>query len=88
MLTSIVRATKTHYAALQHRASPDREKLSYTVTIRSSFAPTRYEGGSIMVKTKNPSGLINNGKRKREITKLYNRLKCMYPEANYIDVSF
>lgn len=79
MLTSIVRATKTHYAALQHRPSPDRVPLYYTVFGTREIILTN---GDIQVKAD------TNGKRKREITKLYNRLKCMYPEANYIDVSF
>jgi hypothetical protein len=80
MLKNILLATRAHYAALQHRASPDRTPLHYTVGGVLS--------GTVQVKVSTRNGYIDNGKRKREMTKLINRLQAMYPETSDIEVSF
>ena len=86
MLTSIIKATRAHYAALQHRPSPDRARLMYQVTgYRLSDVLT---SGSVWVKVRNKAGYISTGMRKREITRLLNRLQSMYPEAYEIGVDF
>jgi hypothetical protein len=74
MLKNILTATRAHYAALQHRASPDRLPLHYNIGGVLS--------GTIQVKAP------NNGRRKAEMTKLLNRLLIMYPETTDIEVSF
>lgn len=68
MLTGIVKATRAHYAALQHRPSPDRIPLDYEVV-----GHTR---GTVQVKAP------NSARRRMEVTKLINRLRSMYPEAH------
>jgi hypothetical protein len=80
MLKNILTATRAHYAALQHRASPDRLPLHYNIGGVLS--------GTIQVKTFTKGGYQDNGKRKREMTKLLNRLQAMYPECSYFEVSF
>jgi hypothetical protein len=86
MYTDIVKATRTHYAALQHRPSGEREALHYTVKGSALPDPNYPIHGTIWVKTKSVMGSINTGKRKREMTKLNNRLSVMYPEAYRIEV--
>jgi hypothetical protein len=78
MLTGIIRATRRHYAALQHKPSADRVALDYEVT--------GHTAGTIWIinyaKTAQP------WKRKAEITILMNRLRAMYPEARSFSVEY
>jgi hypothetical protein len=82
MLTNIIKATRTHYAALQHRSSPDRLPLHYTVEGQAETCISVITRGTIQVKAD------TNAKRSRELTKLTNRLQTMYPEASHIEASF
>lgn len=66
MLTSIVKATRAHFAALQHKAAPDRVALEYLVGDHA---------GRIWVKAATPA------RKRMEVTKLANRLHAMYPEV-------
>jgi hypothetical protein len=77
MLTSIVKATRAHYAALQHRPSHDRVRLNYRVTSMAGVVT-----GSIHVKAS------TRGRRRGEITRLMNRLHAMYPEARSIACAY
>jgi hypothetical protein len=93
MLTGIVRATRAHYAALQHRAAPNRVPLWYSVAIGArlnadgSFTP-RPDGSHVLtagcIQVKAP----NESRRRAEITKLRNRLQAMYPESTHIECSY
>lgn len=76
---NIVQATKKQYAALQHRASPDRTPLHFNVVGLTGKILT---SGTIHVKAPTKARL------KAEITKLSNRLSAMYPyEYREIEVS-
>ena len=79
MYRSIVHATRAHYAALQHKPSPDRERLNYSVRNADGAALTQ---GCVHVKT---AGI---GRRRAEVTKLTNRLHSMYPEAHTIACAY
>jgi hypothetical protein len=74
MLKNILTATRAHYAALQHRASPDRLPLHYNIGGVLS--------GTIQVKADTLA------KQRRELSKLSKRLAIMYPESTEIEVSF
>lgn len=82
MYTSILKATRAHYAALKHRASPDRIPLHYTVETESETGISILTRGTIYVKGDTKS------KRKRELTKLLNRLQNLSPEASHIEVTY
>jgi hypothetical protein len=91
MLTGIVKATRAHYAALQHRPSPEREALDFEVSTDTSVLLA----GTIHVKTKvfgipyNFTTLkVSNARRKAEVTKLTNRLQSMYPESTHIHCAY
>jgi hypothetical protein len=89
MLTGIVKATRTHYAALQHKPSPDRVALDYdvggilcgTIWVKVDVYSARHPLSSNL-------GSATNGRRKAEITKLVNRLRAMYPEATQITAEY
>jgi hypothetical protein len=81
MLTSIVKATRAHYAALQHRASSDRTPL-YFYAVNENAAWRLLTAGTLHVK------IGRKGAGKRELTKLINRLQMMYPEATEIEASY
>jgi hypothetical protein len=74
MLTSIVKATRAHYAALQHKPGPDRVALDYEVT--------GHPAGTIWVIAK------TNAQRSANLTKLFNRLQVMFPEARNVECSY
>jgi hypothetical protein len=76
MLTGIIKATRAHYAALQHKPSADRVALDYEVT--------GHTAGTVWVKI-DPN---NNGQRKREMTRLSNRLQSMFPEARDVHCAY
>ena len=89
MLTSIVKATRAHYAALQHRAAPDRVPLHYTVWAKASTCASVLTSGTIQVKMSfRPGSRLANGRRKAEMTKLANRLRTMFPESTEISVRY
>jgi len=67
MLTSIIKATRAHYAALQHKPSPDRVALDYEVP--------GHTAGTIWVKVNRKGGV------QAERTKLLRRLADMFPES-------
>lgn len=74
MLTSIIKATRAHYAALQHKPSADRVALDYEVT--------GHTAGTIWVIAR------TNAQRSANLTKLSNRLQAMYPEAKHVECSY
>jgi hypothetical protein len=74
MLTSIIEATRAHYAALQHKPSPDRVALDYEVP--------GHTAGTIWVKA--PTHTL----RQSNLTRLRVRLTAMFPEAHTISVGF
>lgn len=76
MLTNIIKATRRHYAALQHRPAADRVAIDYEVT--------GHTAGTVWVKI-DPN---NNGQRKREMTRLSNRLQSMFPEARNFSTEY
>ena len=76
MLTGIVKATRAHYAALQHRPAPDRTPLYYAVD------DGKAANGVIQVKAP------TEARRKAEMTKLINRLQAMYPECKRFAASY
>jgi len=82
MLTGIIKATRAHYAALQHRPSADRVPLDYSVTAHASTCDSVMTAGTIWVKAN--AGSFNSNRRQAELTKLTNRLRAMYPEAHRI----
>jgi len=72
MLTSIVKATRRHYAALQHRPAPDRIGIYCTVGERPTYvlwvrAPTESQ-------------------RRAALTRTLNLLRAMWPEVQEIEV--
>ena len=81
MLTGIVKATRAHYAALQHKPSADRIPLDYCVS--SQDGQHIYTRGTVHVKACGP-----NHRRERESTRLLKRLAAMYPEAAEIECSY
>ena len=86
MLTSIVKATRAHYAALQHRPGPDRVPLDYSVIQRDRVGSVlELTRGTIRVKVDGPRYMA---RRRAERTKLQNRLRTMFPEATTIEVSY
>lgn len=102
MLTGIVKATRAHYAALQHKPALDREALDYEVTgdplhvpgASTPVPPNMLTAGTVWVKTRiliftsPPTYSTQNARRKREITRLMHRLHAMYPEAKGISCAF
>ncbi len=74
MLTSIIKATRAHYAALQHRPSPDRVALDYEVP--------GHTAGTVWVKA--PTQAL----RRANLTRLLKRLHAMYPEYRNISAGF
>jgi len=76
MLTGIIKATRAHYAALQHKPAADRVAIDYSVghPINGNIVC-----GTIWVRAWN--NVYHPGKRQAELTKLINRLSAMYPEA-------
>lgn len=89
MLTHIVKATRAHYAALQHRAAPDRVPLDYVVLDPAGRVLT---SGRVQVKARPPKAsnlsAVMHGRRRAEMTRLTNRLLAMYPEAKRVEVSY
>jgi hypothetical protein len=81
MLTSIVKATRAHYAALQHQPAADRTPLHYAVYSKAAIGAL-LTSGTVHVKVE------TSGRRRMEMTKLQNRLSDMFPEANEIEVSY
>jgi hypothetical protein len=69
-MKSIVQATRAHYAALQHRPSPERVALDYEVIGHDGRT---LNAGTVWVKAK------NNAQRKANMTKLKNQMRDMYP---------
>lgn len=69
-MISIIEATRAHYAALQHKAGPDRTPLDYQVIGHNGNIIT---AGTIHVKAG------TNALRAANLTKLRNRLRAMYP---------
>lgn len=91
MIGGILKATRAHYAALQHKPGPDRIALDYEVTGAMPDIGTangRLTAGTIWVKVleTTPGGATGYvyGRRQAELTKLQNRLRAMYPEASHI----
>jgi hypothetical protein len=73
MLTSIIKATRAHYAALQHKPSPDRVALGYEVT--------GHTAGTVWVKA--PTKPL----QRAAVTRLLHRLRSMYPEVHVERIS-
>jgi hypothetical protein len=71
---SILKATRRHYAALQHRPGSGRIAIDYEVTGQTA--------GTIWVKA------ATNAQRKGELTRLLNRLRAMYPCAQKYSAEF
>lgn len=85
MLTTVVKATRAHNAALKHRQGPGRTRLKYTVTDGSAVITS----GCVWVRVGECgtyTQAYKNGRRRAEITRLMNRLRSMYPE--YLRPSF
>lgn len=74
MSATIIKATRAHYAALQHKPSADRVALDYEVS--------GHTAGTIWVKAP------TNALRKANLTKLRVRLTAMFPEAHTLSVGF
>jgi hypothetical protein len=74
---SIIKATRAHYAALQHRPSADRVPLYFSV---QGYDHKTLVAGSVWVKAP------TEGRRKAEMTKLQNRLAAMY-SAGFVDAA-
>lgn len=76
---NIVQATRAHYAALQHRNTPNdpRVALDYDVTLSEEFV-----SGTIWVKAHTAS------QHKANLTRLLNRLQKMYPDATSVYVAY
>lgn len=85
MLTGIVKATRAHYAALQHRPSADRVPLDYVVYARAETCIAAVTRGTVHVRALYAGP---NSARKREMTRLINRLRAMYPEATEISAEY
>lgn len=78
---SILKATRRHYAALQHRPGEGRVGLRYHVYGATGLHQQILNYGTVWVKA------ANLARQKAEITKLMNRLRAMYPwEAKAIDI--
>jgi hypothetical protein len=87
MLTGIVKATRAHYAALQHRLAPDRIAIDYEVSgVNESGWKVALSCGTIWVRAWN--NVYHPGRRQAEMTKLVNRLRAMYPEAREIRAAY
>lgn len=69
-MSVIIKATRAHYAALQHRKEPDRIGLDYEVIDKNGHT---LNSGTVWVKCRNDSA------RRAEVTRLTNRLQRMYP---------
>jgi len=93
MLTGIVKATRAHYAALQHRPSADRVALDYEVTAVTADGDVKV-CGTVYVKV--PSAMVAArsvsmaawSRRQAELTRLTNRLRSMCPEATRIECAY
>jgi hypothetical protein len=79
MLTGIIKATRAHYAALQHKPSPDRVAIDYTVAhpINGNIVC-----GTVWVIAR------TNAQRSANLTRLTNRLFAMYPEALCVNCEY
>ena len=79
MLKTTVQATRAHYLALARKASSDRIPLAYRV-----FSCTNHlvAEGTIYVIASNES------MRRRELTRLTNRLFIIYPNSKRINASY
>ena len=93
MLTGIIKATRAHYAALQHKPAPDRVAIDYYEVTGVDNSDTRI-AGTVWVKVdvysqRHPyaSNLAKatEGRRQGELTRLTNRLFAMYPEVRSIN---
>jgi hypothetical protein len=76
---SIVKATRTHYAMLQHKQSPDRIPLDYTVGASN---------GDVIQALRLWVKASTNGQRKAALTRVQNVLQAMWPEAKHIACVF
>lgn len=86
-MSSIIKATLAHYAALQHKPAPDRVAIDYEVTIGGRILPGCNSAsddcsGTVWVK------VSNNAMRAANLTRLNNRLRAMYPEALVIHCKY
>ena len=84
---SIIKATRAHYAALQHKPGPDRIAIDYEVTIGGNVLPGCNSAsedccGTVWVKAS------TNALRAANLTRLNNRLRDMYPEAKMIHCKY
>src|SRR5271166_6819861 len=76
MLTSIVKATRAHYAALQHRNTPSDARVALDYEVPGFTAGTVW----VVARTK--------AQWKANCTRLINRLSAMYPEAQSMSVRY
>ena len=76
MLTSIVKATREHYAALQHRPGNGHVKVIYQVACNM----TTLNHGTLWV-----TGASRTATR-AAITRAESRLRAMYPEATSVEI--
>jgi len=67
-MSSIVKATRAHYSALQHRQSPDRFMVTYSVQAANG-------------ETLTAGRLWCRGNVRGALTRTVNRLQAMYPEG-------
>jgi len=85
---SILKATRRHYAALQHRPGSGRIAIDYEVTGQAAMTKTQQTTrdtsivGTIWVRA------ATNAQRKGELTRLLNRLRAMYPCAQKYSAEF
>jgi hypothetical protein len=78
-MSAVVRATRTHYAMLQHRQSPDRVPLAYEVL---GVGGHHIQSACLWVKAG------TEGRRKAALTRVTNVLLAMFPEARTVTCEF
>lgn len=90
-MSHIVKATRRMYAALQHRAAPDRQPLTCWARDRSGALLYRV---TVQVKTLQPLGggtphyVLRPGARKAAVTRFIGIVLAMYPEAYEVGATF